>query len=157
MSQSPETTKIAASILAADFSCLADAVREAEQGGADAIHIDMPILPFVDRLHLLIVLAVNPGFGGQAFDPRTWPKLQKARRWRDGRGLNLGIGVDGGVNEETIGQADSCQSITITERKPRSSAEYLMASMKSTSANERVMMGPKSIRLPASNRNASAM
>ena len=64
-----------------------------------------PVLPFIDRLHLLIILAVNPGFGGQEFDPRTWAKLQKARRWRDGRELNLDIAVDGGVNEGTIGQA----------------------------------------------------
>lgn len=185
----PEKIHITASILAADFADLGDAVRAAEAGGANSIHIDMmdghyvpnitfgldlipalkkrtslplvphlelenpddlidslarlgsdmivvqedtcpdlgqtlarirsygiaagvgvnpgrpleTVLPFLDQVDLLIVMSVNPGFGGQAFDPHVLSKVEAARRYVDEHALDVRVGIDGGVNEQTIG------------------------------------------------------
>lgn len=187
----PNRVKIAASILAADFANLGCAVREAEAGGADSIHIDMMdghyvrnitfgldlipalrphtrlplvphlelsnpddlivplancgsdmiviqedtcpdlavsihairsrgiavgvgvnpdrpldrVVPFLNNLDLLIVMSVPPGFGGQPFDASVLAKVSAAREWREQRGHRYDIGMDGGINEQTLGQA----------------------------------------------------
>ena len=66
---------------------------------AEAVH------PFLDRVDLLLVMTVHPGWGGQAFIPDVLPKLRALRDEVDRRGLRTEIGVDGGVNLDTIGSA----------------------------------------------------
>lgn len=56
------------------------------------------LLPDCD---LVLVMSVNPGFGGQAFLPGAVGKIQKLRRFLDENGLNAEIEVDGGVNPDT--------------------------------------------------------
>ncbi len=180
-------TQIAASILAADFSRLGEQVREAEQGGAGLIHIDVMDGRFVPNLtmgaviveaarrstqlpldvhlmmvepdHLLadfataganritvhieacpnlhrtlqtikslgckagvalnphtpasalsevihmldviIVMSVNPGFGGQAFLPEVLPKTRQLRQMITDSGRTIDLEIDGGVNTQT--------------------------------------------------------
>ena len=65
------------------------------------------VLPWLDRVDLLLVMTVHPGWGGQAFLHDVVPKLQALREEVDRRELELPIGVDGGVNLETIGAADA--------------------------------------------------
>lgn len=50
---------------------------------------------------LVLVMSVNPGFGGQKFIDRVLPKIERLRHAADDRGLNLDIEVDGGVSPET--------------------------------------------------------
>jgi ribulose-phosphate 3-epimerase len=57
-----------------------------------------PLLPQID---LLLVMTVNPGFGGQSFIHETLTKIEQARAWRDERKLHYRIEVDGGINFET--------------------------------------------------------
>ncbi|MCB9729883.1 MAG: ribulose-phosphate 3-epimerase [Deltaproteobacteria bacterium] len=57
----------------------------------------------LDRLHHVLVMSVNPGFGGQKFIPGVLPKIARLRRWIDERGLDVRIEVDGGVKPDTIG------------------------------------------------------
>lgn len=56
------------------------------------------VLPQVD---LILLMTVNPGFGGQAFIPEVLPKIRFVKRMLEERGLAAEIQVDGGINRET--------------------------------------------------------
>ena len=57
--------------------------------------------PFLKQIDLLLIMTVNPGFGGQPFIAETLPKIQQAAAWRRERGLDYRIEVDGGINFAT--------------------------------------------------------
>src|SRR5260221_8514787 len=57
--------------------------------------------PYLDQIDSLLIMTVNPGFGGQSFIYETLPKIQQARDWRQERNLSYHIGVDGGVDFKT--------------------------------------------------------
>jgi len=57
--------------------------------------------PFLDQIDLLLVMTVNPGFGGQSFMYECLPKVQQAWEWRQSRGLGYRIEVDGGIDNDT--------------------------------------------------------
>ncbi|WP_261132756.1 ribulose-phosphate 3-epimerase [Bacillus sp. Marseille-Q3570] len=185
-------TKIAPSILSADFSRLGEEIKDVERGGADYIHVDVmdghfvpnitigplivdairPItdLPLdvhlmienpdqyipefaeagadiisvhveaclhlhrtihlikdhgkkagvvlnphtpvsmiehvIEDLDLVLLMTVNPGFGGQSFIKQVLPKIKEVSDLCDAKGLDIDIEVDGGVNPET---AKSCR------------------------------------------------
>jgi len=184
------SVRIAPSILAADFAALGEAIRAAERGGADCIHVDVmdghfvpnitigpPVVRSLKRIvtvpldvHLMIadpdryleafadagaasltvhaetvphlqralthirslglragvalnpstpvvmleeiatdadqvlIMTVNPGFGGQTFIPRSLAKIRAARALLDRAGSSAAIVVDGGIDEETAPQ-----------------------------------------------------
>jgi ribulose-phosphate 3-epimerase len=56
--------------------------------------------PYLSKIDLLLVMTVNPGFGGQSFIEECVPKVQQAYEWREGKGLKYRIEVDGGINFE---------------------------------------------------------
>ncbi|EJN94481.1 ribulose-phosphate 3-epimerase [Streptococcus ratti] len=58
-----------------------------------------PVLNLVDQV---LIMTVNPGFGGQAFIPECLEKVKLAARLREQRGLDYDIEVDGGVDNKTI-------------------------------------------------------
>jgi ribulose-phosphate 3-epimerase len=85
-----------------------DAIHRAGRGAGLALNPETPasaVLPYLDRLELLLVMTVHPGWGGQPFMPEVLPKLAALRSEAERRGLDLAIGVDGGVSLETIGGA----------------------------------------------------
>ena len=57
--------------------------------------------PFLDQIDLLLVMTVNPGFGGQSFMYECLPKIQQAWDWRQSKGLGYRIEVDGGIDNIT--------------------------------------------------------
>jgi len=59
------------------------------------------VQPFLNHIDALLVMTVNPGFGGQSFIHETLPKVQQAYEWRREQGLHFDIGVDGGVDFQT--------------------------------------------------------
>jgi ribulose-phosphate 3-epimerase len=65
------------------------------------------VKPFLDQIDSLLVMTVNPGFGGQGFITECLPKIQQAAEWRRQLGLNFRIAVDGGVEFHTVA---SCAS-----------------------------------------------
>jgi ribulose-phosphate 3-epimerase len=52
----------------------------------------------LDRVDLVLVMTVQPGFGGQSFRRDMIPKLQQISEWRRARGLNFRLEVDGGID-----------------------------------------------------------
>jgi ribulose-phosphate 3-epimerase len=62
------------------------------------------VLPFLKQIDLLLVMTVNPGFGGQAFIEETLPKIQQVAAWRREKGLSFRIEVDGGINFATAAE-----------------------------------------------------
>ena len=57
--------------------------------------------PYLDQIDLLLVMTVNPGFGGQSFMEECLPKIRQAWDWRQSRGLGYRIEVDGGITAAT--------------------------------------------------------
>ncbi|MFK7896591.1 MAG: ribulose-phosphate 3-epimerase [Myxococcota bacterium] len=53
----------------------------------------------------ILVMTVNPGFGGQSFIEAMLPKVEKIRSWIESRGLDIDLQLDGGVGESNIGRA----------------------------------------------------
>ena len=69
----------------------------------------------LDDLDLILIMSVNPGFGGQHFLPAALPKIAKVREMIERRGLSVDLEVDGGVAPET------------TEAVVRAGADVLVA------------------------------
>jgi ribulose-phosphate 3-epimerase len=67
-------------------------------------HTDVGLLkPVLPDLNMVLVMTVNPGFGGQTFIPGSFQKIRKLRKMIDQAGCDTLIQVDGGVTEENIG------------------------------------------------------
>ncbi|GGB34867.1 ribulose-phosphate 3-epimerase [Flexivirga endophytica] len=85
--------------------------RELRARGAKAgmaLRPATPIEPYLDilpELDMLLIMTVEPGFGGQSFLDVTVPKIRRARAAIQGADLDLAIQVDGGITEETITRA----------------------------------------------------
>lgn len=62
----------------------------------------IPVLNIVDQV---LVMTVNPGFGGQAFIPETMEKIEELIKLRDSKKLSFDIEVDGGIDDKTISLA----------------------------------------------------
>ena len=74
---------------------------------AEAVH------PYLERIDLLLVMTVHPGWGGQPFIGEVLPKLSALRDEIARRGLEVPIGVDGGINLETIGRAHAAGGVVL--------------------------------------------
>ncbi len=59
------------------------------------------VKPYLKSIDLLLVMTVNPGFGGQPFIHECLPKIQQVAAWRKKLGRKFHIEVDGGINDET--------------------------------------------------------
>ena len=62
------------------------------------------VKPFLEKVDLLLVMTVNPGFGGQSFIEECVPKIQQVYEWRETMGLDFRIEVDGGVDLKTAAE-----------------------------------------------------
>ncbi|MGP1410390.1 MAG: ribulose-phosphate 3-epimerase [Peptoanaerobacter stomatis] len=61
--------------------------------------------PVLDLVDLVLVMSVNPGFGGQSFIENSIYKIEMLSKWKKDYGYNYIIEVDGGINEKTIKKA----------------------------------------------------
>ena len=68
-------------------------------------HVGLDALRYVlDKVDMVLLMSVNPGFGGQSFIPATLDKLREARAMIDDSGLDIRLEIDGGVTPENIGE-----------------------------------------------------
>lgn len=64
---------------------------------------DIRVLSYIlDQVDMVLIMSVNPGFGGQKYIPYCTQKIRDLRRMIDERGLDVEIEVDGGINASTI-------------------------------------------------------
>ena len=59
------------------------------------------VQPFLDKIDLLLIMTVHPGFGGQSFRPEMMGKVKSAAEWNKSHGGSIDIEVDGGINAHT--------------------------------------------------------
>jgi len=62
------------------------------------------VLPYLEKIDTLLVMTVNPGYGGQSFMHECLPKIQQANVWRRERKLHYRLEVDGGINNDTVAE-----------------------------------------------------
>jgi ribulose-phosphate 3-epimerase len=58
----------------------------------------------MDKVDIILLMSVNPGFGGQSFIPATLDKLREARKRIDDSGYDIRLEIDGGVKVDNIGE-----------------------------------------------------
>jgi len=93
---------------ATDVVATARRLREIGARAGIALKPGTEAEPFLDVLHefdQVLVMTVEPGFGGQSFMPETMPKLRRVADAVRARGLDVWLQVDGGVTVDTIGIA----------------------------------------------------
>jgi len=81
-------------------------------GGKPAVSLNpaspLSMIEYVlDDLDMVLLMTVNPGFGGQDFIPEVIPKIERLREIIDKRGLNIELEVDGGIGPETINRVST--------------------------------------------------
>jgi ribulose-phosphate 3-epimerase len=80
-------------------------IRELGVGAGAVLNPATPLCSLdwvLDLLDIVLIMSVNPGFGGQQFIPNSLDKIRRLRQLIDARNLSTLIEVDGGVNEHTI-------------------------------------------------------
>ena len=65
------------------------------------------ITPYLNKIDMLLIMSVEPGFGGQKYISATNEKIKEAKALIDNCGRNIEIEVDGGINPDTIIEASS--------------------------------------------------
>ena len=85
-------------------------IREHSVKAGLAISPDTPydvVLPLLDVVDMVLVMTVNPGFGGQSLIYGALDKVKAIRKYIDENNLNIDIQVDGGINDKNVGLASS--------------------------------------------------
>jgi len=88
------------------------------------------VQPYLDQIDLLLVMTVNPGFGGQPFIHECLPKIQQADAWRRERKLSYRISVDGGINFQTAAECARAGADTFVSGTTLFRARNLRAAVK---------------------------
>lgn len=60
------------------------------------------ILPFIDQLDMVLIMSVEPGFGGQAFMENSLDRIKEVKKMIEDKGLDIQIQVDGGINKDNV-------------------------------------------------------
>ena len=78
-------------------------IKEQDMRAGIAISPNTPyeaVLPYLNLVDMVLVMTVEPGFGGQKLIPETLEKVRKIREYANANNINIDIEVDGGINEQ---------------------------------------------------------
>ena len=102
------------------------------------------IEPFLDVVDLVLLVTINPGWGGQSFGSETPRRLEKVRRLIEKSGRDILIGLDGGVTRKNINEvAHLGPDIIITGsavfdgKAPAANARFMLDAVRSTSGTQK--------------------
>ena len=87
-----------------DIMSAIDRIRDAGVKAGISLNPGTPVTDleqYLDKVDLVLVMTVQPGFGGQSFREEGLPKIQWLREYEKRNGLKFDISVDGGINRET--------------------------------------------------------
>lgn len=110
----PELAKAGVNLVTVHIEAVANptpAMERASENGLDfglALNPGTPfdaVADYVDRCAVIVVMSVEPGYGGQTFIPDVMPKIATAREFIEKHGLTADIEVDGGITPDNAGQA----------------------------------------------------
>jgi len=114
----------------------ADVIREIHRLGKKAgisLNPGTPfseVRPYMDKIDLLLIMTVNPGFGGQSFMYDVVPKIREASEYKERTGLEVEIAVDGGINAETARVAISAGATVLVAGSSLFSADSMADEIK---------------------------
>ena len=89
----------------------------------------------MDKVDLVLLMSVNPGFGGQKFIPSALDKLRQARRIIDDSGLEIRLEIDGGVKVDNIGEIAAAGADTFVAGSAIFGSEDYAATIAAMKAN----------------------
>ena len=75
--------------------------RSAGMGVGLTLTMETPVeatFPYLDQVDDVMLMSIRPGWSGQELNPEVFPRVEAVRRELDGRGIDIGLEVDGGVN-----------------------------------------------------------
>ena len=87
-----------------DIMAAIDRIRDAGVKAGISLNPGTPVSEiekYLDKVDIVLVMTVQPGFGGQSFREEGIPKIEYLRRYEKENGLKFDISVDGGINRET--------------------------------------------------------
>jgi ribulose-phosphate 3-epimerase len=106
----PDLAAAGADLVTMHIEAMPDPTRAAKQARDNGLGFGLVcnpatpfggVAPFLELCDVLLVMSVEPGFGGQIFIPEVLEKIQAAREWVEERGLPTDIEIDGGITPET--------------------------------------------------------
>ena len=110
----PELAKAGVNLVTMHIEALPDPTEAAARAGDLGIGFGLVlnpatpfegVAPFVELCDVVLVMSVEPGYGGQSFIPEVLAKVEAAREWVENRGLATDIQIDGGITPENAGVA----------------------------------------------------
>lgn len=110
----PELAKAGVDLVTVHIEAVPDPSRAMERASENGLDFGLVINPgtpfeavsdYVDGCVVVVVMSVEPGYGGQVFIPDVLPKVESAREFVEKHGLTADIEVDGGITPDNAGQA----------------------------------------------------
>ena len=112
-------------------------IKDADVKAALAISPKTPwdvVLPVIDMLDMVLVMTVEPGFGGQKLIISTLEKVYELRKYVRERGIELDIEVDGGIGVDNVGLVSSAGANVVVAGSAIFQSKKIAATIKATSA-----------------------
>ena len=106
----PDLAEAGANLVTMHIEAMPDPTRAAQSARENGLGFGLVlnpatpfdgVAPFLELCDVLLVMSVEPGFGGQSFIAEVLPKIERAREWVEERGLQTDIEIDGGITPET--------------------------------------------------------